>query len=503
LSEIQQRFAHLLAGAPRDGVALAFGGNEWTWGDVIDCATKVIAALDELGLDEGARVGMILRNRPQDMAALAAIIATGRCVTTLSPLQPADRLAGDVDANELPVVVTAAESITDPHLAARLAAKGRVIILGEDGSATITPGEPTEGNADRAYLSGTCIEMFTSGTTGKPKRVELTYAQMDLSLGSASISFRESADGTIELGTGVQIISTPLVHIGGLWNAIAAMYAGRMVVLMDRFQVAEWVNAVATYRPKVAGLVPAAMRMVLDANIPPERLSSLVAVMSGTAPCPPEMADEMFQRYGTRVLMTYGATEFSGAVAGWDKPTHIRWWATKKGAAGRPFPGVEMRVVDEQGNPLPTAASGVLEIKTKQAPNGGKDWIRTSDLARLDEDGFLWIEGRADDAIIRGGFKVHPPVVRKALEAHPAVAEASVAGILDERLGAVPVAAVELRPGVTAPTGKELQDFVRATLTPYEVPVRILVVDELPRTAAMKVNRSELLALFDDVPAAS
>ena len=167
------------------------------------------------------------------------------------------------------------------------------------------------------------------------------------------------------------------------------------------------------------------------------------------------------------------------------------------GAAGRAFPGAELRVVSPEGDALPAGTVGLLEIRTAQSPEGGDNWLRTSDLAEIDEDGFLWIRGRADDAIIRGGFKVQPDTVKKALERHPAVLEAAVAGRPDERLGQVPVAAVELRSGAEAPTPAELVALCREVLTPYEVPAEVLVVGELPRGPSMKVSRPDLLALFD------
>jgi acyl-CoA synthetase (AMP-forming)/AMP-acid ligase II len=121
--------------------------------------------------------------------------------------------------------------------------------------------------------------------------------------------------------------------------------------------------------------------------------------------------------------------------------------------------------------------------------------VRTSDLARLDEDGFVWIHGRADDAIILGGFKIQPEQVRQALERHPAVQEAAVAALPDARLGHVPVAAVEVRPGLKPPSEEELVASCREVLTPYEVPVHIVIVDALPRTPSSKVSRVDLVDL--------
>jgi acyl-coenzyme A synthetase/AMP-(fatty) acid ligase len=255
------------------------------------------------------------------------------------------------------------------------------------------------------------------------------------------------------------------------------------------------VSAVERHRLRAAGLVPAALRSVLDADVPAERLASLQVVTSGTTACPAELADAFFRRYGVRVLMTYGATEFAGAVAGWTMPLHEKWWDTKAGSAGRAFPGVELRVTGTDGAELPAGESGLLEIRSGQAAQGRDEWVRTSDLARIDADRFVWILGRADDAIVRGGFKIQPETVKRALELHPAVREAAVAGLPDERLGAVPVAAVEIEPGHVAPDVAELIALCRSELTPYEVPKHVLVVDALPRTPSTKVSRVELLDL--------
>jgi acyl-coenzyme A synthetase/AMP-(fatty) acid ligase len=193
--------------------------------------------------------------------------------------------------------------------------------------------------------------------------------------------------------------------------------------------------------------------------------------------------------------MTYGATEFAGAVAGWTLALHERWWQGKAGSAGRAFDGVELRVTGEDGAELPVGRTGRLEVRTEQSTRGGRAWVRTSDLARIDADLFVWIEGRADDAIIRGGFKVQPETVKRVLETHPAVREAAVAGLPDARLGEVPVAAVEVEPDQPTPEIAELVALCRGRLTPYEVPVHIVVLDALPRTPSSKVSRVEFLEL--------
>src|SRR6201999_4667416 len=140
---------------------------------------------------------------------------------------------------------------------------------------------------------------------------------------------------------------------------------------------------------------------------------------------------------------------------------------------------------------------GRLQVATPQAGGAGH-WVTTSDLAHIDGDGFLYIDGRADDVIVRGGFKVSPETVVRALRAHPAVADAAVAPVPDQRLGQIPVAAVELRSGADA-DGDVLREHCRTTLTPYEVLAHIFVVDALPRGAALKVDRRRLITMLEDL----
>jgi len=141
-----------------------------------------------------------------------------------------------------------------------------------------------------------------------------------------------------------------------------------------------------------------------------------------------------------------------------------------------------------------------LRVASPQVSGSGDDWVTTSDLAHVDGDGYLYIDGRADDVIVRGGFKVAPDTVVRALRTHDAVADAAVAGLPDERLGQIPVAAVELRANM-ATSGEELREHCRSTLTPYEVPTQVFVVDELPRGAALKVDRRRLVATLEKLTA--
>jgi acyl-CoA synthetase (AMP-forming)/AMP-acid ligase II len=271
---------------------------------------------------------------------------------------------------------------------------------------------------------------------------------------------------------------------------------GRSFALLERFQVEAWIDAVRRHRPLTVSLVPAALRMVLEADIDPADLSSVRSVVSGTAPLSADDAEAFTAKYGPPVLISYAATEFGGGVAGWNLTDHETYWAAKRGSVGRAHAGCLLRIVDpESGSPLPPDQVGLLEVKAGQLGAHG-EWIRTTDLARIDPDGFLFIMGRADQAIIRGGFKVHPDEVRSALERHPRVRGAAVVGADDERLGAVPVAVVELRPGPPI-EADELLTFLATALARYELPAEIHFVEVLPRTPSAKVDLAAVRELIN------
>jgi acyl-coenzyme A synthetase/AMP-(fatty) acid ligase len=293
------------------------------------------------------------------------------------------------------------------------------------------------------------------------------------------------------------------VHLGGLFRVLQCINDGRAFCLLEKFRVDEWADAVRRHRPSTASLVPAGLRMVLEADLNRDDLSSLRSVVSGTAPLSPDDADAFFEKYGVPVLISFAATEFGGGVAGWNLTDHEKYWKEKRGSVGRAHPGCELRVVDPTtGEPVAPDEEGMLEVKARQL-GAESGWTRTTDLARIDEDGFLWILGRADLAIIRGGFKVHPDQVRAVLERDPRVRGAAVVGKHDPRLGAVPVAAVELRSGSPQASSEDLLGAASPHLARYELPAELRIVETLPRTPSGKIDLVAVRGLFPEpsVPA--
>jgi long-chain acyl-CoA synthetase len=470
-------------------------GRWASWGSVRSLTERIDRELAAAGCQTGGRVAVVLSNRMESVAALIAIFRGGRTLVTISPLQPHERLSADLAASAVSFVLAPTELWSDDAFNRTVADLGATGWRLDDGDLALqVRGTKEAVSGDPAVA----IEMLTSGTTGAPKRIPLTRAQLEASLASAlQHNDRSDAKTKPPLSGTVGLVTLPIVHIGGLWSLLQSLVAVRPIAMLDRFTVPGWHAVVKQYRPAVAGLPPAAMRSVLDSDIPREDLASIRAINAGTSPVDPALVDAFFERYGIPILVVYGATEFSGAVAGWTVKDFHAQWIDKKGSVGRAFPGVQLQIVGEDGSVLGVNECGRLQVATLQAGGAG-DWITTSDLAHLDEDGFLYIDGRADDVIVRGGFKVSPETVVRALRAHPAVADAAVAPVPDQRLGQIPVAAVELRPGA-ATDGDALREHCRATLTPYEVPARIFIVDELPRGAALKVDRRRLIAMFEEL----
>ncbi|TDH48358.1 long-chain fatty acid--CoA ligase [Mycobacterium eburneum] len=479
--------------ADDDANIVEFDGDWHQWREVRDLAECIDAALDAAGSGPGSRVAVVLGNRVESVAALLALLRAGRTLVTLSPLQPPERLSADLRASAARFVLAPADlwqhadfvTAVEESQASAWSVDGAEMQLRHIGRPVSAPGNPD-----------VLIEMLTSGTTGAPKRIPLTRSQVEASLGAAlRHNDRSPASEKPALTGSVALVTLPIVHIGGLWTLLQALTAARPFVLLPRFSVDGWHQAVRQYRPKLVGLPPPAIRSVLDADIPREDLASIRAINAGTSPVDPALVDEFYERYGIPILIVYGATEFTGAVAGWTLRDFRARWHDKRGSVGRAFPGVGLRVVDNDGDEVPAGTPGRLHVASAQAGASG-DWVATSDLAHLDADGFLYIDGRADDVIIRGGFKIAPETVVKALRTHPAVIDAAVAGLPDARLGHVPVAAVQLT-SEAAVGAADLERHCRASLTPYEIPTEIFVVDELPRSAALKVDRRSLIELLE------
>lgn len=461
--------------------ALAFSGTWRGW----DWVRNFCAAADDAA-GTARNVALVARNRPQHVAVMAGNLAARRSTTMLHAAQSAEALARNIKALTCTAIFADAQDWSEQALAAAAEIGATAIAIKDraGGVSIVQPGSPRD-QPDAS--AGFAFSLLSSGTTGAPKNIPVSWETLNLAAGDAATTYAGSSAGAPIL------MLHPLGNIAGLSYVVPALVRGQQIVLIEKFDAREWAHAVREYRPVRSALPPAALRMVLDAEIAPSDLTSLTLIAVGGARLEPELQDAFEARYNIPVLTAYGATEFGGVIATWPLADYRKLGKAKRGSCGRAVANVDIRIVDSvSGMPLPPGEPGLLEAKVGRI---GPDWIHTNDLASLDSDGFLYAHGRADGAINRGGFKVVPEVVARTLARHPAVSEAAVVGIADDRLGEIPVAAVELVRGQSA-SGEDLREWLRGELLAYQIPAEIIIVAALPRNQSMKVSLAEVRTLF-------
>lgn len=475
-----ERFAAGLA-SYGDLPCIEFSGHWYSGDDVAGYGARVAALLDAAGLAPSAPVGLVVRNRYPHAAATIAMLAAGRPVAMIYSFQSPEAIADDVERLDVAAVLADPQDWTGPVTAAAQ----RIGAVGVSLGAAVTALTEADTARQRPRIDG-ALAILTSGTTGPPKRFVVQAPVLEHTVFSVT-------GGQAAPDEPPELVYWPLGGIGGVCQLVTGVYVGKRMVLMERFSVQAWVDVVKTHGLQRVGVQPAVVRMLLEADLPASDLSSLQFVMSASGPLDVATRDAFEQRYGIPVLTAYGATEFAGSVCTWTPDLYSEFGARKRASSGRALPGVEVRIID--GDTGAEVAYGEQGILTAKVPLLGPDWVRTTDIASIDEDGFITLHGRADGAINRGGFKIIPETVRGVLISHPQVRDAGVVGVSDARLGEVPFAAVETVTGATV-TEADLLAAVRDALPAHHVPVAVVFVDELPRTPSLKVSVPGVAALF-------
>jgi long-chain acyl-CoA synthetase len=450
----------LLDGEPDDVVVL-FGDATTPRAELRRRAAGLASDMRACDL-RGHAVGVCLPNGPDAIAAWFGVWEVGATVVPLNPRAP------------------------DAERERAAAATGVAAIINVNGIRVLDRTNPRSGLTD-------AIIQFTSGTTGTPKAVPLRHDTIDELLNSVIGTLR--GDRGTSKARMPNIVPLSLSLWAGIYQVLFAFKLGVPVVLMERFEPREFARLVREHGIRSSVLPPAALVMLLhDAEV--ASLDPLRYVRSVSAPLSPAHARKFHDRFGIAVLNGYGQTELGGEAVGWSADDWKRFGVEKLGAVGRPHDAFRVRIA---GN----AEIGELEIHSSQAlppadaAMEGRvtddGWLRTGDLARIDADGFVWIEGRVSAMINRGGLKVFPDEVEEQLRGYPGVTDVAVAGVADDRLGEAPWAFVVADAGATIDLDALLA-WSRETLTPYKIPIGVTLVDDLPRNEAGKVLREKLVA---------
>ena len=458
-----------------DGQALVAAEQRWTWAELDADVGRAAGALVAAGMGPGDRLAILAANHP---ATVVLLFAVRRLGATLVPLNV--RLA--------PEELRAQRDRVRPRLV--LADAGRMDVLpgaeslepwARRGGESAVAGAP-DPEADWALL-------FTSGTTGTPRVARLAVRAFDALA-------RASAENLGPRPGDRWLCNLPLFHVGGLGTAVRCAHDGATLVLHPRFDAEAVVRAVRDEGITHLSLVARTLEQCLDVGLVPGQLRG---VLVGGGPVPPALIQRA-RAAGIPVLLTYGLTEACSQV------TTERPGEADGQTAGAPLPGLEVRIVDAAGRPVPPGDEGTVAVRgptlmrgylddeaaTAAALRGG--WLQTGDLGRLDARGRLTVLARRTDLILSGGENVYPAEVEAVLAAHPAVAEVAVVGRPDPRWGQVPVAVVVPRQTASPEELPGLRAWARARLAAFKVPAEVLGATELPRTAAGKVDRAAVQA---------
>ncbi|MFV9504106.1 MAG: o-succinylbenzoate--CoA ligase [Oscillochloridaceae bacterium umkhey_bin13] len=466
-------------------LALLTPTTTWSFAELEARVRAMAARLLAMDLAPGARVALLARNTPAYAVAVHAVPRTG-CVlvplnTRLAPAELAWQLA---DCGASLFIADAAYA----ELAATLVPPTQFVTL-EPLAALPQPGltlsEPAGFGLDQPHTI-----IYTSGTTGRPKGAMLSVGNHWWSASASVLNLGLHADDR-------WLAVLPLFHVGGLSILLRGAIYGMPVILHDRFDPAQALAAIHNQGVTIVSLVAVMLQRLLDVNGAQPLPSHFRCALLGGGPAPRPLLEQA-ARLGVPVVQTYGMTETASQAVTLSPADALR----KQGSAGQPLLPLDLKIMADDQPALPgqigeICLRGPMVIlgyhgqpaATAAAIRDG--WLHTGDLGYLDADGFLFVVERRSDLIISGGENIYPAELEAVLLAHPAVAEAGVIGRADPQWGQVPVAFVVPRPGVT-PDPADLLAHCRAQLAAYKIPRQIILVAELPRTAAGKLRRVAL-----------
>lgn len=380
----------------------------------------------------------------------------------------------------------------------------------------IATGSPEERTFGEMKESDVAMLMFTAGTTGFPKGVPQDHD----SYSSYVLSTVSPPD--LEAQPETNVVAMPFYHVAGMQALMAGIYGGRTLALMRQFEDKEWFELVQREKATRIMVVPTMlMRIVNYPDFSKYDLSSIRVITYGAAACPYEILRKTIELFPGRALINaFGGTETSSTIASLRAEDQVITGKEKEAerekklkrissSIGVPMPDVEIQIRDDDGRTLPTGQVGEIVVKGSRVMKGywkdeertkkafTKDgWYRTGDMGYFDEDGYIYLTGRSDDLIKRGGENVGPDEVESAIYSFPKVEEAAVIGVPDLEWGQQIRAVVKLKKGETA-TEKEIIDFLRNKLAAYKRPTSVVIVDdELPKTSTGKILRRVLKEKF-------
>lgn len=496
------------AKATPDAVSMIFGDRSTSYRELDQIANRIANGLIAEGCRPGARVALLDKNTDRFFEIMfGAIKANNVLVPVNWRLAPAE-IAAIIDdaAAEILFVGPLYFEAVDKIRSELKTVKRIVAVSGEH------PGfEPYASWRDRrsdkdpgiaVARDDVAIQLYTSGTTGLPKGVMLTH---DNFLALLPVALEHWGGWSAK---DVVIVNMPLFHIAGSGWAIVAFYIGACSVILSDVDPTQILEIIPKQRITQALFVPAVILMLVQhPKCASTDFSSLQNVVYGAAPIPTELLKQAMKMLGVKFIQVYGLTETTGAIT-WLPPEEHVDGSKRLLSCGKPFPGVELRIVDAEGKDMPPGEVGEIVCRTPQvmkgywrkpedtakAKRGG--WFHSGDAGYMDAGGYLYIHDRVKDMIVSGGENIYPAEVESALFGHSAVSDVAVIGVPDEKWGEAVKAIVVLKPGAQA-TGDELIHHARQRIAGYKLPKSVdFHAGPLPRNPSGKLLKRVLRAPY-------
>ncbi|MDR2857486.1 MAG: acyl--CoA ligase [Novosphingobium sp.] len=491
----------MAAQAAPDRVGLVCDGKRWTYGELL-CAARGACALIERS---GAHYVALL-----DESSEAAVIALFGAALAGVPYCPLNYRLADADLAALLGRIAPALVVGDGKRVARIAGdQGHTVLPRRE--FTLQAQEPVPEAEDREYdpgAEGVAVQLFTSGTTAAPKAAILRHSNLlGYILGSVEFASADEDDAAL--------VVVPPYHIAGISAIMSSIYAGRRMVMLPAFSPEGWLSLVAGEKVTNAFVVPTMLgRIIAEQDRNPVETGSLRAIAYGGGKMPVEVIQKalaLFPHAG--FTNAYGLTETSSTIALLGPDDHRAALASddpkvraRLASLGQPLPTVEIEIRDEDGKVLGPGEHGEIYVRGEQVSGEYKEksalvdggWFPTRDAGYMDEDGYIFLSGRADDVIVRGGENMSPGEIEDVLLTHPAIADACACAVPSVEWGEAVGVALVLRDGHLEPAVDEIKELIRARLRSSRVPDRITFVAELPYNEMGKLLRREVKKLLGD-----
>ncbi|MGM9922736.1 MAG: class I adenylate-forming enzyme family protein [Bacillus sp. (in: firmicutes)] len=493
---------------------ITFGEQRITYAQLLDRTGRLAAALSSHGVKRGDRIGFIATGCNEMVESFFTAFQLGAVIVPINYRAKTEELAFMIKDAGVKVLITEQRYADLISPIADTSGIEKTICIGGYHAIGVNYEETIENETEPLWdfvdveESELAILLYTSGTTNTPKGVMITYGQLT----NYVMNHTEAADGT---DRGAAIIAVPSYHVAGATSICNAIYNGRRLILLSQFEAGEWLHALEKECATHAFLVPTMLKRVMDhPDFSSTNLISLKSLSYGAAPMPFPVIRRAIDLFppSTEFANGFGMTETTSTVSVLGPDDHkltgtdeeINKKIKRLASVGKPLPGVDIMVLDDNGSPVAPNKVGHVYVRTQKAmkgywkrPDASKEtlvngWVNTNDMGFIDEDGYLFLNGRSSDMVIRGGENISPAEIENVFLSHPAVADVAVIGVPSLEWGEEVLAVIVAQNPEKPPSVEELFSYCKDRLASFKRPSSIVFSLELPRTTTGKILKRDL-----------